>query len=259
MSRPRLESKHVAVTGAGSGIGQAIALRFAEEGAVVEILERDSGAAENTLGLITDTGGVAHVAIVDVADENSVNAAFKRMESERGPLDVLVNNAGIAHVGNLQNTEAEDMDRIYGVNVKGVYHCMRAAIEGMVKRESGVILNMASIASTLGIQDRFAYSMSKGAVLTMTLSVARDYVDKGIRCNCICPGRVHTPFVDGYLKKNYPGEEEAVFEKLSKYQPIGRMGKPEEIAGLAAYLCSDEAAFITGSAYDIDGGCTLLR
>jgi len=122
-----------------------------------------------------------------------------------------------------------------------------------------VILNMASIASTLGIQDRFAYSMSKGAVLTMTLSVARDYVEKGIRCNCICPGRVHTPFVDGFIKKNYPGEEEAVFDKLSKYQPIGRMGKPEEIAGLAVYLCSDEAAFITGSAYDIDGGCTLLR
>ena len=259
MSGPRLENKHVAITGAGSGIGQAIAVRFAKEGAVVEILERDADAAESTLGLIANAGGAGHTVIVDVADEESVNEAFRTGQAERGPIDVLVNNAGIAHVGNLQNTESADVDRIYGVNVKGVYHCMRAAIDGMVDRGEGVILNMASIASTLGIQDRFAYSMSKGAVLTMTLSVARDYVEKGVRCNCICPGRVHTPFVDGFIKKNYPGQEEAVFDKLSKYQPIGRMGKPEEIAGLAVYLCSDEAAFITGSAYDIDGGCTLLR
>ena len=259
MSGPRLENKHVAITGAGSGIGQAIAVRFAAEGAVVEILERDEDAAEATRGLISGAGGSGHVVIVDVADEASVKGAFDKLVSERGPVDVLVNNAGIAHVGNLETTTSGDLDRIYGVNVKGVYHCMRAAIDGMMEGGQGVILNMASIASTLGIQDRFAYSMSKGAVLTMTLSVARDYVEKGIRCNCICPGRVHTPFVDGFIKKNYPGEEEAVFDKLSKYQPIGRMGKPEEIAGLAVYLCSDEAAFITGSAYDIDGGCTLLR
>ena len=259
MSGPRLENKHAAITGAGSGIGQAIAVRFAEEGAVVEILERDAEAAEATRALIAEAGGVGHVVLVDVADEVSVKGVFEKLQSERGPVDVLVNNAGIAHVGNLEATTSADMDRIYGVNVKGVYHCMRAAIDGMTGRGQGVILNMASIASTLGIQERFAYSMSKGAVLTMTLSVARDYVERGIRCNCICPGRVHTPFVDGFIKKNYPGEEEAMFDKLSKYQPIGRMGKPEEIAGLAVYLCSDEAGFITGSAYDIDGGRTLLR
>ncbi|MFT5407237.1 MAG: NAD(P)-dependent dehydrogenase (short-subunit alcohol dehydrogenase family) [Verrucomicrobiales bacterium] len=259
MSARRLEGKHTVITGAGSGIGQAIAERFASEGAIVEILERDATAAEATRARISEEGGTAHVVTTDVADQASVNAALEDAAEKRGAIDVLVNNAGIAHVGNLQNTSEEDLDRIYSVNVKGVYHCMHAVIEGMVARQQGVILNMASIASTLGIQDRFAYSMSKGAVLTMTLSVARDYVDQGIRCNCICPGRVHTPFVDGFIKKNYPGEEEAVFEKLSKYQPIGRMGKPEEIASLAAFLCSDEAAFITGSAYDIDGGCTLLR
>ena len=259
MRGPRLENKHAVITGAGSGIGQAIAVRFAEEGAVVEILDRDAAAAASTQAVIAAAGGCSHVVEVDVANEASVNIAFADIQADRGAIDILVNNAGIAHVGNLQSTEAADLDRIYGVNVKGVYHCMRATIDGMVAAQRGVILNMASIASTLGIQDRFAYSMSKGAVLTMTLSVARDYVSQGIRCNCICPGRVHTPFVDGFIQKNYPGEEDAVFEKLSNYQPIGRMGKPEEIAALAVYLCSDEAAFVTGSAYDIDGGCTLLR
>ncbi len=259
MGARRLEKKHAIITGAGSGIGRAMALRFAAEGAVVEIVERDGDAAEDTRGEIEAAGGVAQALAVDVSDPAAVEAAFAQVVEARGAIDILVNNAGIAHVGNLENTSGEDFDRIYQVNVKGVYHCMQAAIGGMVERGHGVILNMASIASTLGIQDRFAYSMSKGAVLTMTLSVARDYVEKGIRCNCICPGRVHTPFVDGFIRKNYPGEEEAVFEKLSKYQPMGRMGKPEEIAALAVFLCSDEAGFVTGSAYDIDGGSTLLR
>lgn len=259
MTSQRLEKKHAIITGAGSGIGQAIAERFAAEGALVEILERDAAAAGETLAKIVAAGGKAEVTEADVSDQAAVATGVDAMIAERGPIDILVNNAGIAHVGNLETTTGEDFDRVYSVNVKGVYHGMQAVIGGMVERKSGVILNMASVASTLGIQDRFAYSMSKGAVLTMTLSVARDYVDKGIRCNCICPGRVHTPFVDGFIRKNYPGEEEAVFEKLSQYQPIGRMGKPEEIASLAAFLCSEEAAFITGSAYDIDGGCTLLR
>jgi len=254
MTSERFKDQTAIITGGADGLGLHIATRLVEEGARVWIVDRDQErgkAAAERIG--------CEFELLDVADEVSVNAAFEKLASDRGPVDVLVNNAGIAHVGNLETTTSEDLDRIYGVNVKGVYHCMRAAIDGMMEGGQGVILNMASIASPLGIQDRFAYSMSKGAVLTMTLSVARDYVEKGIRCNCICPGRVHTPFVDGFIKKNYPGEEEAVFDKLSKYQPIGRMGKPEEIAGLAVYLCSDEAAFITGSAYDIDGGCTLLR
>ncbi len=259
MSGGRLGNKHIIITGSGSGIGRAMAERFAAEGAVVEIVERDAEAAEEVLAGIRKAGGRAEVSLTDLADQTAVETQFARIREARGPIDVLVNNAGIAHVGNLSNTSAETIDRLYEVNVKGVFHGMKAVIGDMVARGAGVILNMASVASKLGIQDRFAYSMTKGAVLSMTLSVARDYVDKGIRCNCLCPGRVHTPFVDGFIRKNYPGQEEAVFEKLSKYQPIGRMGKPEEIASLAVFLCSDEAGFITGSAYDIDGGCTLLR
>ena len=170
-----------------------------------------------------------------------------------------MNNAGIAHVGNIENTSEEDIDRLYQVNIKGVYNCIFACIPHMKKQGGGVILNMASIASTLGISDRFAYSMSKGAVLTMTYSVAKDYIGDNIRCNCISPARVHTPFVDGFIAKNYPGKEEEMFDKLSKTQPIGRMGTPEEIAALALFLCSDQAGFITGTDYPIDGGFIKLN
>jgi NAD(P)-dependent dehydrogenase (short-subunit alcohol dehydrogenase family) len=186
---------------------------------------------------------------------DSVAAAFAQLDR----VDVLVNSAGVAHVGNITGTPIEDFDRVYGVNVKGVYLTMQAALPKMEKVGGGVILNLASIASKVGIADRFAYSMSKGAVLTMTLSVAKDFVSKNIRANCVCPGRIHTPFVDGFLAKNYPDNRDEMFAKLSQFQPIGRMGTPAEVASLIAFLCSDEAAFITGSAYDIDGGVTLLR
>ena len=169
-------------------------------------------------------------------------------------LDILINNAGIAHVGNIERTSEDDLDRLYRVNVKGVFLCTRAAVPVMVRQGGGVILNMASIVSFIGVADRFAYSMTKGAVLTMTKSVAIDYVKQGVRCNCICPARIHTPFVDGFVKKNYPGREEAVLQELAEYQPMGRMGTPEEVAYLALYLCSDEASFVTGQAYPLDGG-----
>jgi NAD(P)-dependent dehydrogenase (short-subunit alcohol dehydrogenase family) len=178
--------------------------------------------------------------------------------ANQNQIDILVNNAGIAHVGNIEGTTESDLDRIYSVNVKGVYNCIYAVIPVM-KNKGGVILNMASIASSVGISDRFAYSMSKGAVLTMTYSVAKDYLDYGIRCNCISPARIHTPFVDGFIKKNYPGREDEMFEKLAKTQPIGRMGTPEEVANLALYLCSDEASFITGTDFPIDGGFIKLN
>jgi 2-keto-3-deoxy-L-fuconate dehydrogenase len=248
----RLEEKHAIVTGGGSGIGLAIARRFASEGAAVTILERDEAAGEAAAG---DLGGKATFARCDVSDSNDVQSVIDGLLSP----DILVNNAGIAHIGNVENTSPEDFDRILSVNVKGVYHCLRSVIPRMKAQGGGTILNMASVASKIGISDRFAYSASKGAVLTMTLSVARDYVNQAIRCNCICPGRVHTPFVDGYLDEHYPDNREEMFAKLSEYQPIGRMAQPEEIANLAAFLCSDEAAFVTGSAYDIDGGVTLLR
>lgn len=257
MSRflPRFHQRHALVTGGGSGIGQAIAQRLAAEGAYVTVLELNASAGEATANLIREQGGEARVIAGDVADTASMRAAFSQLDR----LDLLVNNAGIAHVGTVLTTTPEDLDRLYAVNVRGVYHCLHFGVERMVAQGGGVILNLASIAAKVGIPDRFAYSMTKGAVLTMTLSVARDFVDKKIRCNCLCPARVHTPFVDGFIAKNYPGQEAEMFAKLSASQPIGRMGEPEEVANLAAFICSDEAAFITGAAYDLDGGFTLLR
>ena len=251
----RLADKYALVTGGGSGIGRAIALRLAGEGAHVTILEQRAEAGETAAAEIRAAGGAATVIAADVSSTESMRAVFASLEK----LHLLVNNAGIAHVGNVLDTTPEDLDRIYSVNVKGVYHGLHFGVPRLLASGGGAIVNVASIVSKIALPDRFAYGMSKGAVLTMTLSVARDFVDRGIRCNCVCPARVHTPFVDGFLTKNYPGKEKEMFAKLSAAQPIGRMGEPDEIAALVAFLCSDEAGFITGSAYDIDGGTTLLR
>ena len=249
-----LTNKVAAVTGGGSGIGEAIALLFARQGAQVAVVDVDEEAAGRTADRITAAGGRARALRADVTDRASVHAAFVNIDADLGRLDVLVNNAGIAHVGTVETTAEEDFDRVYRVNVKGVYLCTQAALPLMLRGGGGVIVNMASIASLVGIPDRFAYSMTKGAVLTMTRSIAVDYMKKNVRCNCICPARVHTPFVDGYLAINYPGREQEMFDQLSAYQPLGRMGTPEEVAQMALYLCSDEAAFITGQAFPIDGG-----
>lgn len=244
------------VTGAGSGIGRAIALELASKGHELVIIEVDADAGAETAGLITNSGGTARVVECDISRTESAQAAFQGLER----IDVLVNNAGVASIGNVENTTPEELDRIYSVNVKGMYHCLHFAVPVMVAGGGGAIVNLASVASYLGLQDRFAYSMSKGAVLSMTMSVARDYIDKGIRCNCVCPARIHTPFVDGYLEKNYsPDERPGMFKALSDWQPIGRMGTPEEVAGMVSYLASEQAAFITGSAFEIDGGVTNLR
>jgi NAD(P)-dependent dehydrogenase (short-subunit alcohol dehydrogenase family) len=253
-----LEHKTAIVTGGGSGIGRAIALRFARAGARVAVLDIAAPAAQETVREIERCGGEAAVVPCDVSRQPDVDRAFAAVRDRFGTPDILVNSAGIAHVGTVEQTSEEDMDRLYAVNVKGVYNCMKAAVPTM-KQHGGVILNIASVASTSGIPDRFAYSMTKGAVLTMTYSVARDYVAHKIRCNCIAPGRVHTPFVDGFLATHYPGREREMFEALSRTQPIGRMGRPEEVAELALFLCSDAAAFITGSNYAIDGGFVTLK
>ncbi|HEX2664875.1 MAG TPA: SDR family oxidoreductase [Candidatus Acidoferrum sp.] len=249
----RLDGKAAVVTGAASGIGQAIAHRFAQEGALVCLVDIDEERTKSTAREIEKCGGKAASHVCDVANQRSVTDLFRRLAREN-PIQILVNSAGVSHVGKLESTSEAEFDRIFQVNVKGIYNCMYAAIDAMKANGGGVILNMASIAATAGLADRFAYSMSKGAVVSMTLSVARDYLPHKIRCNCISPARVHTAFVDGYLKKNYPGREQEMFRTLSRSQPIGRMGKPEEVAALALFLCSDEAAFITGTDYPIDGG-----
>lgn len=253
-----LQGKRAVITGAASGIGLAIAQAFARQGAAVHILDRDSGAAKSAAQEIAAAGGKAQAHACDVADAASVGAVFGAI-IDQGRIHLLVNNAGIAHVGSLASTAEEDFDRIQRVNVKGVYLCMRAGVEHMAAQGGGVILNMCSIAAFVGLTDRFAYSTSKGAVLSMTLSVARDYLRQGIRCNAISPARVHTPFVDGFVAKNYPGREAEMMEKLSAAQPIGRMAQPEEVANLAVYLCSDEASFLTGVNYTLDGGYVNLR
>ena len=246
----------VIVTGGGSGIGQAIATLFGARGARVGIL--DLASADATVRTIPETGGTAMHVQCDVSKQDDVSRAFAEIGERFGPVDALVNSAGVAHVGTVEQTTEADLDRIYAVNVKGVYNCLKLGVVAM-KGRGGAILNVASVAATVGIADRFAYSMSKGAVLTMTLSVARDYIHQGIRCNCISPARVHTPFVDGFLARNYPGREAEVFDQLAKTQPIGRMGKPAEIAELALFLCSDAASFITGSNYPIDGGFLNIK
>jgi NAD(P)-dependent dehydrogenase (short-subunit alcohol dehydrogenase family) len=249
-----LNGKVALVTGGGSGIGAAIATLFARQGAQVVILDVNLEAARTIAASIAASGGLAEARVCDVADASSVGAAIAAAAAAHRRIDILVNNAGIAHVGTVERTSEADMDRLFRVNVKGVYLCARAVVPIMIAQGGGVILNMASITSLIGVPERFAYAMSKGAVLTMTMSLAVDYLKHRIRCNCICPARIHTPFVDQFVARHYAGREAETLQALAAYQPIGRMGTPEEVASLALYLCSDEASFVTGQAYPIDGG-----
>ncbi len=250
-----LVNKKAVITGGGSGIGKAIAVTFAAQGAAVHVLELTTEAGADTAATIKAAGGQVTVHACNVANKDEVNKVFASI----GTIDILVNNAGVAHIGKADTTPEADFDRVMSINVKGVYHCIAAAIPGFRANGSGVIINMASIAAWVGLADRFVYSTAKGAVMAMTLSVAKDYMHENIRCNSISPARVHTPFVDGFIAKNYPGKEAEMFEKLSASQPIGRMAQPEEVAALALYLASDEASFITGCDYPIDGGFIKLN
>ncbi|MGV3509214.1 MAG: SDR family NAD(P)-dependent oxidoreductase [Sphingobacteriaceae bacterium] len=250
-----LENKHAVITGGGSGIGKAISVLFAKQGAVVHIVELNAESAKLTVDEIKQQGGQAYAYSADVSKQDQIVSTFNQINT----IDILVNNAGIAHVGNVEKTSEQDFERVYNVNVKGAYNCLYGAVPLMRAQGGGAIVNLASIASSVGIADRFAYSMSKGAIHAMSMSIARDYLQDNIRSNSISPARVHTPFVDGFIAKNYPGKEEEIFEKLSKSQPIGRMGKPEEVASLALYLCSDEAGFVTGCDYALDGGFIKLN
>jgi len=253
-----LKNKTALITGGASGIGLAIAETFAHAGAHVHILDLNGDQAEQATSDIRQEGATVTSHAVDVSNQPQVVDVIGQIAG-KGAIHILVNNAGVSHIGNVETTSEADFDRIFRINVKGVYNCLFATIPHLKANGGGVILNMASVAATLGLTDRFAYSMSKGAVLTMTLSVAKDYLKDKIRCNCISPARVHTPFVDGFLAKSYPGQEAEMFEKLSKTQPIGRMAEPREVGALALYLCSDEAGFVTGCDYPLDGGFTRLN
>jgi 2-keto-3-deoxy-L-fuconate dehydrogenase len=250
-----LQNKTAVITGGGSGIGKAIAIMFAKQGASVHILELNKTGADETVEAIVDDGGKSKSYTCNISDQQQVKEVFASI----GGFDILVNCAGIAHVGKADTTAEEDFEKVYQVNIKGTYNCLHEALPVFKQKGGGVILNVASVAASVGIEDRFAYSMSKGAVFAMTLSVAKDYIKENIRCNSISPARVHTPFVDGFIAKNYPGKEKEMFEKLSATQPIGRMGSVEEVAALALYLCSDEAGFVTGNDYPVDGGFIKLN
>ena len=253
---PQLLNKTAIITGGASGIGLAIAQRFVAEGARVEILDRNE--AEMAAAVVS-LGDHAAATYCDVADHQQVDEVITRIHARRGRIDILINNAGIAHVGNALTTTPEDFERVQRVNVFGPANCLRSTLRFMVADGGGAIVNLASCLSVMAIADRFAYGTSKGAVLSMTYSVAKDFLEHNIRCNAILPGRVHTPFVDGFIAKNYAGREAEMFEKLSKAQPIGRMAQPSEIAYAALFLSSDEAAFITGTALPVDGGTLTIR
>ena len=254
-----LKGKNTIVTGAGSGIGQSTAIAFAKQGAHVSVLEINLEAANETVEKILTNGGQADATECDVTQHDQVQEVFDKIATDHGGLDCLINNAGIAHVGNILNTNEKDFDRVMNVNLKGVFNCLKGGVHQMVKSGGGAIVNIASTVATMAINDRLAYSTSKGGVLAMTYSVAKDHLRDKIRCNAIQPGRIHTPFVDGFIAKNYPDQQEEMFRKLSDYQPIGRMGKPEEVAAMAVFLCSDEASFITGSPFAVDGGTLYVR
>lgn len=251
----QLNNKIAVVTGGGSGIGKAVSKLLAQQGAHVMVVDLNAAASEETVKEIHALGQLATAVPLDVTDKAAVDKTLDAFEK----IQILVNCAGVSHIGNLLSTSAQDLQNVFDVNVKGMYHCLQAGVRKMLSTGGGVIVNISSIAAKVGISDRFAYSMSKGAVHAMTLSIAKDYIHQNIRCNSISPGRVHTPFVDGFLKKNYPGKEAIIFDQLAKSQPIGRMGQPIEIAHQVLYLCSEEASFITGSDFSIDGGFVTLN
>ena len=242
-----LSRKKAVITGGSNGIGKAIANTLKNQGAEVFILDLNENQSHKKAGIQT--------IITDITQWSQINSSLTSIPNT---VDILINNAGIGFVGNIEQTEEADFDRLYQVNVKGVFNCVKAILPRM-KKKGGVIINMASIVSHVAVKERLGYTMTKGAVFAMTNAIAKDYLSYGIRCNSVSPARVHTPFVDDYLKKNYLGKEKEMFERLSKTQPIGRMAEHQEVADMVLYLCSDEASFITGTDFPIDGGFIKLN
>ena len=251
----RLDGKTALVTGAGSGIGEAIAHTLAAAGATTYVSDRDAANGRRVAEAIGAQGGGAEFVALDVADESACAQLADSIAAKHTALDVLVNNAGIGHVGTIVTTAGTDLDRLYAVNVRGVFNVSKAFIPQMLARRAGSIVNIASIGGVLGIRDRLAYVTTKSAVVGLTKAMAMDHAADGIRINCVCPGRVETPFVKARLRE-YP-DPDAAYREMASSQAIGRMGKPEEIAAAVLYLASDEAAFITGTPLLIDGGWSM--
>lgn len=250
-----LHGKVALITGAASGIGEAIAHTFARQGAFVYVSDLDSEAGEKVTEQIRTDTGRAEFLKLDVSDDRACFETAAVVHRDQGQLDILVNNAGIGHVGNIQQTTADDLDRLYGVNIRGMFNLTKSFIPKMIERKHGVIVNMSSVGGVAAVKERIAYCITKFAVVGFTKCLALDHALDGIRANCICPGRVETPFVKARIAE-YPDPEKA-YREMAATQALGRMGTPEEIAAAALYLASDEAAFVTGSALMIDGGFTV--
>jgi NAD(P)-dependent dehydrogenase (short-subunit alcohol dehydrogenase family) len=250
-----LHGKVALITGAASGIGEAIAHTFARQGAFVYVSDLDSEAGEKVTEQIRTDTGRAEFLKLDVSDDRACFETAAVVHRDQGQLDVLVNNAGIGHVGDIQQTTADDLDRLYGVNIRGMFNLTKSFIPKMIERKHGVIVNMSSVGGVAAVKERIAYCITKFAVVGFTKCLALDHALDGIRANCICPGRVETPFVKARIAE-YPDPEKA-YREMAATQALGRMGTPEEIAAAALYLASDEAAFVTGSALMIDGGFTV--
>ncbi len=246
-----LDSKITLVTGAGSGIGEAIALRFAKAGAYVYVVDINADAGRKTVDRLVADGGKGSFHSLDVSDPKACDELAEHVLKESGRLDVLVNNAGVGHVGTILQTTASDLDRLYSVNVRGVFNLSRAFVGSMIEQGSGSIINMASIGGIVGITDRAAYTTTKFAVVGLTKAMALDHARTGVRINCICPARVETPFVKARIAE-YPDPQKA-YHEMAMSQPVGRMATPDEIAAAALYFAKDESAFVTGSAFVIDG------
>lgn len=250
-----LAGKVALITGAASGIGEAIARVFANQGAFVYVADIDEANGKAVSDDINDGKGSAEFLKLDVSNDAECQSAAEIIHDKHGRLDILVNNAGIGHVGTIEQAKAEDLDRLYAVNVRGMFSLTKAFIPKMIEQKYGVIVNMSSVGGVAAVKDRIAYCTTKFAVVGFTKCIALDHALDGIRANCICPGRVETPFVKSRLSE-YPDPEKA-YREMAATQALGRMGKPEEIAAAALYLASDEAAFVTGSALLIEGGFTV--
>jgi NAD(P)-dependent dehydrogenase (short-subunit alcohol dehydrogenase family) len=249
----RLRSVRILVTGGGSGIGRASCLRLGAEGAQIFVTDLDARSAAATADQIVALGGAATSAPVDVRDDlDTVLPAL--LSDHLGEVDALVNNAGVGAAGTILETTEEDWNRLFGVNVEGIFKCTRAVLPGMLEQRRGAIVNVASVAGITGLTNRFAYCATKGAVVSMTRALALDYAGTGVRANCVCPGTIDTPWVES-MAAGAP-DRELFWSEMKARQPVGRLGQADEVAAAVAFLCSTDSEFMTGSTLVVDGGLT---